>query len=208
MNRIQHIVAEAEACASNLSLEPYPSAPVLTMDNLVDQSGIDAWITVTKFGFTIGGGDGIFKALTAELDLTLVRPCLAIKTDTPSYYRTYDGVTSTTGLPWDRIVAHVQQSLPQTRTYRSADIPLRLTADLGVGATLVAPAGAVLGLSLSTTAWKIWEAFYRRLRLQKLQEALLMVKVSHDKRSNGVHEWGVPNFEQLAVLDPRSADAA
>lgn len=208
MNRIQHIVAEAEACASNLPLEPYPSAQPLTMDGLVDQSGIDAWITVTKFGFAIGGGDEICRAVTAELDLTLVRPCLAIKTDTPSYYRTYDGITSTTGLPWDRVVAHVQQSFPEIRTYRSADIPLRLTADLILGSGLVAPAGAVLGLSLSTTAWKIWEAFYRRLRLQKLQEAVLLVKVTHDKRSNGVHEWGVPSFEQLAVIDPRSADAA
>jgi hypothetical protein len=213
MDAIQEAIAAAKAAAGQavvpqtatstaVSTEVARGAP-LSMTDLMMDGGItvDAWLKIEEHGILIGGKKPFQDDIkNLELDLSSVKPKYSIKygANPVTYKHTYDHRVSTQGESWANVCLKAAQLDPKAREYRSADIPLVVTEDIpgAKGQDPLATTDQVLGLTLSTTAWRKWESFFNSLVKAGVDvTSTIKVNLGYEVRTGNGNTWGVPTFE-------------
>lgn len=195
------VPALAGAAAGVPSTETVQRGAPLSMTDLMQDGGIspDKWLKVDEFGILIGGKKPHQEEIDVlELDFSLVKAKYSIKYgNPPTYEHSYDHRVSTRGESWASVCQKAARVDTKAREYRSADIPLVVVNDIpGNKGEVLAEAGEVLGLTLSTTAWRNWERFLNQLAKAgvDIQNDVVKIKLGHEVRNGNNNTWGVPVF--------------
>ena len=141
--------ATVPATQTQAALPATPQArgvPVTMDDLMVGSMQVDEWLKVKEFGLLIGTDATLITGtINVTIDFAAVQPNYSIKYGNPAQYaKTYDRVTSAKGGTWAQAVQMAQMADPKAREYRSADLPMTLTADVVVNGKTVCEAGKKL----------------------------------------------------------------
>lgn len=179
-----------------------PGTPLGLDDMLGNGVSVDHWLKVTPFGLTVGDKTKPMDQIEVYLDMSEIAYSYQIKyqlNGSAVYHRTYDRAVDTQGNPWMQTLQKAQQIDPKAYEYRSAEIPVTTAANIVSkdGKTNAAEAGERLGLTLSTTGWKVFEKFVKELNRKGIdpQSSVLKLTLGYEtKQKQGVNDWGVPTF--------------
>jgi hypothetical protein len=191
----------------------------MSADAFLNPGGMecDSYIQVKDAGIKLNKDwGGYIDEFDAILDMRDVQFFMGIRKEvgsTVTYVKSYDGVTTSRGENFAQVVEEFKRtSQKPADTYRGADIPLTLVADVAPpkgksGATYTA--GQVVGLTTSITGFKPFAAFARKLQSAGLMNQQLKVKVKHSARKNAANQdYGVCEFDVIEVLGAADAEAA
>ena len=203
--------SNANVPATQQEPQAAPPAPMqggspMTMDDFIAGAmAVDGYLKVDREGIHFDSyDDNKYSEVEVVINPNEVQPTYAIKAgNPPTYWKTYDRVTATTGGSWADAVRKAQQADPNAQPYPSADIPMILAQDYGEYEK-----GTRLGHSLSTTNYNEFAQLWRKVTQQGLQTAPLKVKVSYKKRNKGQYKWATLTFELLGSAEGEDAELA
>lgn len=174
----------------------------LSMNDMQGGLQVDKWIKVKEHGLQIGDSPVL---ITTQIPVTINMednigffPKMSIKTNgsPPTYAHSYDGITAVGGGTWAAAIAKMQAIDAKAQPYRSADLPFKLIDDLKApDGSVIVEAGKTIGNSLSTTNWKNFEEFYRKVEKLGLLNKTVEVKLGSQRLSRNNINWGVMTFE-------------
>lgn len=232
MSSVDAAIAAAQAKAEaqkNLPAETAPqgqTAPAVaapqamprtysSADMTVGAMAVDGWLQVAHAGISVKGKNGIVYDLEVGIDFNKVSYNETVKFgNNPTIYKkTYDGVTTTDGQPWQQALAEARRVDPRAAPYRSADLPMVVLKDVvatvaGGKQEVLATAGTVLGHSLSTTNRQNFAELVADMKAKGLSAdanggfggSNVMVKLLHEPREKGTNKWGLFKFELLGEI--------
>lgn len=220
-NEIDKAIAEAQNSAANLPAEAsgmtagavsavgVGGTPLGLDDMMAGGISVDHWLKVTSDGLKVNE-----SALLEELDVFINMSDIAynytIKYGNPAVYeKTYDLVKTSKGQPWAVALVQAKKVDTKANPYRSCDLPMVLAADvLARGKKdATAQAGQTIGYSESTTGYKFFEGFVKRLQQKGICPKTAVVKVKigfKEQQKAGVNPWGVltfGDFEEVGLED-------
>ncbi|KGX19241.1 hypothetical protein [Burkholderia pseudomallei] len=178
----------------------------LSMEQLMSAGmAVDLWIKPKEFGLQVGASAKLVQSFEAVIDMTegtgfMVK--MSIKAGNPAqYWSTYDGVTSDKGIPWSEAQAKAIALDAKARAYRSADVPMILTADIvSADGEVLAKAGQRVGYATSTTNWRAWQDFYQKVMEANAGGQRVDVKVGFLRMTNkNNNAWGIMTWEYQGI---------
>lgn len=193
----------ATAPAAGPAGVPARTTPVTIDDLMLGSMQVDEWLKVKEHGLLIGNNTTLIQApIKVTIDMKAIHPNYSIKWGNPAQYeKTYDRVTTAKGRSWAETVRQIQQMDPKAYEYRSCDVPMTLVEDVVVNGKVICEKGKRLGNSLSTTNWSNFEDFYRNVKAQNLTEAVVVVEVGYQRKTNSKgNAWGVLTFKLISPL--------
>lgn len=216
--------AQANASTPGTELEVYPAAGQnggavshyvaprpKTLDDF--QSGgfnVDTYLSVKSEGLKVKKEEGLAENVLVSIDMKKIQVCQAIKFGEGTYYKTYDDVRCAQGGSWNDAIRKAQMADPKARPYDSADLTMTVISDMKgffKGKEVVlAPAGTILGHSLSTTNAANFKEFLDSVRDAGLIKSTVEVLVGYEPRSNAKgQQWGVLTFSLVGEYVPEQA---
>lgn len=201
----QHVpntMPAAQAAPQSQAVAAYaPPGQKMSMDDMSSGLLVDFWLTVNEYGLILEKEKkNLFTSMLVEIDMTEGQgfvPKMSIKAGNPAqYWSTTDGVTSDKGIPWAQAVAQAQAIDARAYEFRSADVLMTLAEDIEGSNGKGYKEGDNIGLTLSTTNWKNWAMFYKKVQKAGLLGQTVKVKVTSEERSNkNDNVWGVVAFD-------------
>lgn len=203
--------AVATSTPSNTAVgAPVAAGTPLGLDDMMGGGvNVDHWLKVTPYGLTVGNDTKPMDEIEVFLDMAEIAYSYQIKyqlNGSAVYHRTYDRTLDTQGQPWVQTMQKAQQIDPKAYEYRSAEIPVVAAAAVPskeAGKT-AAEVGSRLGLTLSTTGWKVFQGFVRELVRKGIDPKTATLKLTlgfETKKKAGVNDWGVPTFLNVEEID-------
>lgn len=232
MSNLDAILAAAKEQATNLvpiagAAAPLPAVNVtggtavaynMSADAFLNPGGMECatYVQVKDAGIRLNKDwTGYIEEFDALLDMRDVQFFMGIRKEVGSnvsYAKSYDGVTTARGENFAQVVEEFKRtSQKPADTYRGADIPLTLVADVADPKNKAKSysAGDVVGLTTSITGFKPFAAFARKLQQGGLMATQLKVRVKHSPRKNAAgQDYGVAEFDVLEVIGTTDAAAA
>lgn len=185
---------------------PVRSGPPMDLDDLMSTTFVvDKWLKVNEHGLQVGTDRSLITdPFEVVIDMAAVQGTKQIKFGKPAqYFKSIDGgLTATTGLPWQEILAMANRVQPGARDYSSADVPMQPVKDIVVKGNLLLEAGKTLGYSLSTTGFKFFASMYKGAKALGLQKSKVRVEIFFEPQSSGPNHWGVVTFKLLGAFQP------
>jgi hypothetical protein len=189
---------------------PLSGGSPLGLDDMLGGGvSVDHWLKVTPYGLTIGDKTMPMAKLEAFIDMAEIAYSFQVKYSLNGkavYHRTYDRVLDAQGGSWAETIRKAQQIDPKAYEYRSAEIPATITADVKNkdGSAVAAVAGDRVGLTLSTTGWKQFQAFVKDLARKNVDPKSAVIKLTlgfQTMSKPGVQDWGVPTFLEAEEVE-------
>ena len=214
MTEVEKAIAEAEARSkavpatvtpANTQVAPMqPARPMALQDFSTGSIVADDFLKVSEHGMTIGKIAGLVEEMVVDLDMSTVQVTEVIKYGDPvKYLKTVDGVKCLEGGTWQQAVERAQQADPKARPYKSADMTLVLVEDAkDLKGNVVAPVGAKLGHSLSTTNRGHFQSLLNDLNKMGVDlTQSVRLKVGYEAKHKNNYHWGLLTFEYLGLTD-------
>lgn len=180
-----------------------PAAPP-SLDSLSQGSmNVDSWLKVNEFGLTVDNKDDLIDSVKVVIDFAEVSPFEGVRFgNPPTYLKTYDGQTCSTGGTWTEALQKAQSMDSKCRPYKGADVPMTLLEDAKEAkeGKVIAEAGVRLGHSTSITNRAAFSDFYEEAKKQGLENGAVEVEITQKKmtNSNG-QKWGILIFKLLGA---------
>lgn len=212
-SNLQAILENARTNAAALVPSPAPAtngnlpttakaSRLLDFDDLGGSFTVDIFLKVSEAGIKIGNNGKFRERLDVVMDTSAVQASKAISASRdgqpPKYWRTYDGVMTLSGIPWEQAISEAQQIKPGAVPYSSADIPVRLLQEVdGVGTD------KILGMSLTKSQYGPFDTFRKAMLRKGLWGQELPITLGFRVgKMQGVRDWGIYTFELLeSALD-------
>ena len=173
-------------------------APMSLDDFVVGQMNVEGYLKVDRHGLHLDSNDeSKMESVDVVIDPNEVQITECIKFGNPPTYRkTLDRRTSTSGGTWQEAIREAQAADPKAKPYKSADIPMELINEIDAGGSTY-EAGTRVGHSLSTTNGGEFQTFLRDLNNAGLRNEPVKVRVSYKRKSNQKYKWAVVTFQLL-----------
>lgn len=217
MSNIQQAILDAQAAAANLAANQnltvqqggqtavaIPSQGRKITGDDFDQGGmsVDSFLKVNEFGLRIGDDMSLIPMIKVKIDMATVAYSEVIKAGKSTYFKTFDGATSTSGGSWEAAILKAQSIDAKARPYKSADIMMVVLEEVVHPATkkVLAKAGMTLGHSLSTTNRANFSKFRSEVEaaVGSKDSGIVEVELSAEPKSNTAgNVWGVLTFRFL-----------
>lgn len=182
------------------SVAAYAPAKALTMDDLSGGMNVDNYLKVKDSGLTVGTSTDFFDSFRAVVDTSKIQVFESIRfgKPNPSYLKTYDMQTCTSGGTWAAALERAHKVEPEARPYKGIDIIMQPLEDIkGLRGAELAKRGEKLGHSTSVTNRGHAQDFRDALVKAGLLGQKVEVEVGYEAKVKGSNKWGVVTFKLI-----------